>query len=129
MSNREKVQHVEDVRESGVRLQPALNAVELARWTWCYNRNQKTDYAKKYEWLRPLVEEIIRENSGYGVSRIKRTLEESYGHPVNHKVLRRLLRTWDLSLRRNTHKPDADGVKSAIRRGPEGTISSRLRSL
>jgi len=115
MSNREKVQHVKEARESGVRLEPALNAVELARSTWYYHRNQKTDYAKKYEWLRPLVEEIIRENSGYGVPRIKRTLEECYGHTVNHKVLRRLLRMWDLSLRRNTRKPERDGVKSAIR--------------
>jgi len=69
---------------------------------------------KKYEWLRPLVGEIIRENSGYGAGRIKRALEESYGHTVNHEVLRRLLGMWDLSLRRNTQKPDADGVRSAI---------------
>ena len=115
MTNEQKVQHVREAREEGTRLEPALRAVELARSTWYYHRNQKGDYEEKYEWLRPLLEEIIRENSGYGVPRIKRTLEESYGHTVNHKVLRRLLRMWDLSLRRNTQKPDADGVRSAIR--------------
>jgi len=115
MTTEQKVQHVREAREEGRRLEPALRAVELPRSTWYYHRNQKTDYAEKYEWLRPLVEEIIRENSGYGVPRIKRALEECYGHTVNHKVLRRLLRMWDLSLRQNTRQPERDGVKSAIR--------------
>jgi len=115
MTNEQKVQHVREARDSGVRLEPALRAVELARSTWYYHRNQKVDYGEKYEWLRPLLEQITRDYSDYGVPRIKRALEELYGYTVNHKVLRRLLRMWDLSLRQNTRQPERDGVNSAIR--------------
>lgn len=115
MSTEQKVQRVREARGKGTRLEPALRAVELPRSSWYYHKSEKVSYEEKYEWLRPLVEEIIAANPAYGVRRIKRELQEGYGHRVNHKVLRRLLKVWDLSLRQNVHRPKASGVRSAVK--------------
>ena len=110
MSTEQKVQLVNEARVEGTDLKPALRAVELPRSTWYYQCSQKVGYEEKYAWLRPLVEEIIAANPAYGVRRIKRELQQGYDRTVSHKVLRRLLRMWALSLRRNVHKLPSSAV-------------------
>lgn len=114
MSTEKKVQRVREARQEGTALQPALSAVELPRSTWYYHQNRKVSYKEKYQWLKPILEEIITENPAYGVRRIKCELQESYGHRVNHKVLRRLLPMWDLSVRRGTRSGKNTGPRAAI---------------
>ena len=114
MSTEQKVQRVKEARAEGIRLQPALSAVDLPRSTWYYHKNRKVSYEEKYQWLRPIVEDIITENPAYGVRRIKSELLDSYGYRVNHKVLRRVLRIWNLSMRRSTRSGKNDGPREAI---------------
>jgi len=51
-----------------------------------------------------MIEEIISLNPGYGLPRIKVALRREYGEVVNHKLLRKLLGMWGLSLRRAKQK-------------------------
>ncbi len=115
MSNEEKYQFVASACERGTALEPALSAVDLSRSSWYYHKNYKVRYEEKYEWLRPILEEIITDHSDYGVPRIWRELRRTYGHRVNHKVIRRLVKMWGLSIRRHIREPERDGIKSAIR--------------
>jgi len=47
-----------------------------------------------------MIEEIIRANPGDGLPRIEEALRRQYGEVINHKLLRKLLALWELSLRR-----------------------------
>ena len=49
--------------------------MELPRSTWYYHKTRKISYDEKHEWLRPVLEQITRDHSGYGVPRIKLELE------------------------------------------------------
>lgn len=109
------MEKVTQARKEGMELGPALSAMELPRSTWYYHKNEKVSYREKYEWLQPLVQQIIADHPAYGVRRIQRELSEEYDCRVNHKVLRRVLEMWDLSMKRKVHKGSQNGIKSAIR--------------
>ncbi len=109
------MEKVTQARKEEMELGPALSAMELPRSTWYYHKNEKVSYREKYEWLQPLVQQIIADNPAYGVRRIQRELREEYDCRVNHKVLRRVLDMWDLSMKRKVHKGSQNGIKSAIR--------------
>ena len=113
MSTDEKVELVASVWESHG-LAPALAAVELPKSTWYYHRNQKVSYTDKYAHLRPLLEEIVCDHSDYGIPRITVELREQYNQHINHKVVQRLLKEWDLSLLRNVQSPQPSGIRHAI---------------
>jgi len=114
MTTEEKVALVAGVWES-YGLAPALAAVELPKSTWYYHRNEKVNYKEKYAHLLPDLETIAQEHPEYGWPRVTVELREKYGHHVNHKVVQRLLRLWDLRLMRNTRRPKPGGVQRAIK--------------
>ena len=93
---------------------PALRAIELPKSTWYYHQNQKVDYHQKYQHLKPLLEQIAQDHPDYGSPRITTELQDTYQQPINHKVVQWLLREWDLSLRRSTHKPKPSPVRQVI---------------
>jgi putative transposase len=114
MTTEEKVALVAGVWES-CGLAPALAAVELPKSTWYYHRNEKVSYEEKYGHLLPDLEATAQEHPEYGWPRVTVELQEKYGHHVNHKVVQRLLRLWDLRLMRNTRRPKPGGVQRAIK--------------
>jgi len=61
-----------------------------------------------------MIEEIIRANPGYGLPRIKEVLRRQYGEVVNHKLLRKLLGIWGLSLRRAKQKKKRSWIKKVL---------------
>lgn len=95
-------------------LAPALSAVELSRSTWYYHQRQKQSYTEKYAHLRPILEQIAREHPEYGVPRTVVELREQYQLQVNHKVVRRLHRCWDLALLRTTRAPKPSPLRQVI---------------
>lgn len=95
-------------------LNRALAAVELPKSTWYYQRTQKVDYEDKYAYLRPILEEIARKHPEYGILRTTEELRDNYGYQVNHKVVQRLHRLWDLRLLRSTRRPRPSKVRQAI---------------
>jgi hypothetical protein len=95
-------------------LRPALTAVGLARATWYYYRRRQRGYAEKYWHLRRPLEAIARAHSEYGYRRVTAELRAVWGHDINHKVVQRLHRLWDLPLLRRTHRPRPSGIQQAI---------------
>jgi len=113
MTTGQKVALAESVKDTcGLNL--ALDTVELPKSTWYYHQKQKVDYEEKYAHLRPILEEIARNHPEYGVPRIMPELRDEYKVAVNHKVVERLLGTWDLSILRSTHRPRPSSIQRAI---------------
>ncbi len=113
MNLSEKVELVASVREE-YGLRAALAALELPKATWYYHTQQKVPYEQKYAHLRPLLEQIARVHPAYGIPRITRELRDTYQQRVNHKVVQRLLQTWELTLLRSTHVPEPSPVRQVI---------------
>ncbi len=117
MSTVEKVELAQEARgEFGLRA--ALAELELPRSTWYswyyHQRPERRSYEEKYAHLQDPLEQIARRHPGYGYRRAGPELREHLGHPVNHKVLRRLKRCWDLPLLRATRTPKRSGIQQAI---------------
>lgn len=113
MTTGRKVALVESVKDT-YGLNFVLDAVELPKSTWYYHKKHKVDYEERYAHLRPTLEEIARDHPEYGVPRIMPELRDEYKTIVNHKVVERLLGTWDLSILRSTHRPRPSGIQRAI---------------
>ena len=95
-------------------LNVTLKAAELPKSTWYYHQNEKVNYEEKYSYLKPKLDEIIDEHPGYGRDKIKTELEENHGLTVNHKVITKLLRIWDIKLARAARSSEPSPVRQAI---------------
>lgn len=113
MTAEQKVALVEEAREI-YGLKAALEAVDLPKSTWYYHQEQKVTYEEKYAHLLPVLQTIAREHPAYGRPRITVELRETHGYHVNHKVVQRLLRLWELRLLRNTHSPKPSSIRRVI---------------
>ena len=112
MSLAEKVARVRQVQGmSG--LGPALSAVGLARSTWHY-RQHVVPYEGRHAALRAPLERIARRHPAYGYRRATTELQELVGRPVNHKVVRRLQRLWDVPVLRQARSPRPSGVRQIL---------------
>ncbi len=129
MSTAEKVARVREVREE-FGLAPALSVLDLPRSTWYYHRDGRRSYAEKYAHLRGPLEAIARRSPEYGYRRSRVELGASYGHDVNHKVVQRLHRLWDLPLLRGTRKPKPSGIRRAIEQaGERANLLAQLEAI
>jgi putative transposase len=113
MSTEQKVALVQEAQQT-YGLNRALEAIELPKSSWYYHQKQKVAYQEKYADLLPILEKIARAHPEYGVPRIMPELREKYAITVNHKVIERLLRIWDLSIVRSTRRPKPSSVQQAI---------------
>lgn len=113
MTTAEKVARVAEARiEFG--LTPALAALRLPRSTWYYHRRNGQGYADRYRAWRAPLEQIAREHPAYGYRRTTVELQQVYDWPVNHKVVQRLLKLWELPLIRSTRRPKPGGIRQAL---------------
>jgi putative transposase len=113
MTPEQKVALVQAVKETHG-LTCALAAVGLPKSTWYYHQNDKLDYEEKHRHLQPILEAIAREYPEYGLPRIMTELRDVHHCHVNHKVVERLLRLWDLRILRGTRRRKPSGVYQAI---------------
>jgi hypothetical protein len=113
MTTEQKVELVASVQDT-YELAIALSVVELHKSTWYYHQQRKASYPEKYAYLYPVLEQIAREHPDYGVPRTVVELREHYGLRVNHKVVRRLHRLWDLALLRTTQSPKRHPIRKVI---------------
>ena len=95
-------------------LRSALAAVGLARATWYYYQCRRRGYAEKYRYLRRTLETIARVHPEYGYRRVTAELRTTWGHDINHKVVQRLQRLWDLPLLRRIRRPRPSGIQQVI---------------
>jgi len=113
LATEKKVKLVEKNHEKhGLNL--TLSAVDLAKSTWYYWKKQKEEYEEKYSELKPLIREVIDENPEYGRPRITCELNENHGVEINHKVVGRLLKMWDLKIFRAARKTGKSAIEEII---------------
>ena len=98
MSVNEKVRLVER-HQSEHGLGRTLAAAGLPASTWYY-RQTRADPAECDRELKEQVLEIIKDHPDYGYRRILPEVKERCRGPVNHKRLRRVLKSYQLGLRR-----------------------------
>ena len=113
MTPEQKVSLVEAAKDD-YGLNRALAAVELPKSTWYYHQQCKVAYEEKYADLRRTLEAIAHQYPEYGLPRIMAELRTNHQCHVNHKVVERLLRTWDLRILRHTRRPRPSGTQQAI---------------
>lgn len=109
----EKVGLVRQVRDA-FPLSLALEALGLARSTWYDRTRRRRSYSEKHGHLWGPLERIARAHPEYGYRRTTTELREAHGHVVNHKVVQRLHRAWDLPLVRGTKPPRPSGIRRVI---------------
>lgn len=108
----EKLELVHEHR-NGHSLNACLRAIEVSKGTWHYRMRDGSKRAEREardEVLKPRVVTIIGDHPAYGYRRIRPDLEAAAHEVVNHKRLRRLLKQWDLSLRRTISRPKPSQV-------------------
>ena len=113
MTAQQKVALVEEAREI-YGLKVALEALDLPKSTWYYHQKHKVSYEERYAHLLPVLRTIAREHPAYGRPRITVELRETHRYHINHKVIKRLLRLWELRLLRNTRSPKPSGIRQTI---------------
>ncbi len=109
----EKVELVKEYRDRH-NLSELLGLVELSPSTWYYHTKYRQTYPEKYSHLRKPLERIAREHPEYGYRRTTTELSEMIGEAVNHKVVQRLHKLWDLSIIRGTKRPQPSGIRKVI---------------
>ena len=68
----------------------------------------------RYERLRNKISKIIRENSAYGVERIKTALWDDYQIQIGRDALGRLLKLWGLQLKRKNKKSKPSVIQKIL---------------
>ena len=80
-----------------------------------YNHKHRDDrFLEKYSNLRKKIEKIIKDNSFYGVVRIKAELEQKYNKHIGRDALGRLLKLWGLTLARKVKKTKPSIIKKIL---------------
>ena len=98
----EKVVLVEEYgSEYGVNC--CLEALHLPKSTWHYHRHREK-YEDRYSFLRKPLLKIAKRHPEYGYRRATTELQEME-FPVNHKVVQKLQKHWNLSLIRQSRTP------------------------
>ena len=80
-------------------LNQCLNALGLSKASWHYHQH-RVDQTTQDAPLKAAIVEIIKAHGDYGYRRILEDLALTFPEQVNHKRLRRVLKSYDLGLRR-----------------------------
>lgn len=87
-----------------------LSLLGLAKSSYCAMAKERPSLRRKYHHLKPTIERIIQQFPAYGYRRIQVELEEKHQIIINHKLLKKLLRVWGLSLRRRIKPKQESGI-------------------
>lgn len=80
-----------------------------------YNHQHPDDrFKEKYRHLKKFVEKIIKNNSAYGVKRIKAALWQECHIFIGRDALSRLLRLWKLNIHRKVKRPKPSIIKKIL---------------
>lgn len=93
-----------------------LKVIGIGKSTFYRLKDRKdklSTFKTKYEWLRGKVIKIITDNPSYGYRRIKQELKKQQ-IIINHKVLKKLLKIWELTIRRNIRRREKSGIEKIL---------------
>lgn len=86
----------------------------IAKVTFQNYKHPDDRFEAKYQQLKIKVEKIIKDNSAYGIKRIKQALLDKYQVQVGRDALARLLRLWGLQLKRKIKKNKISIIKKIL---------------
>jgi len=88
--------------------------LDISKKNYYASRSPSERLQKRYGWLKAKLEAIIEHHGDYGYRRLQVALWRSYGIRINHKLLRKLLRFWSLSLPRQVPRPQKGYVRRIL---------------
>ena len=86
----------------------------IAKITFQTYEHPDDRFTTKYQHLKTKIEKIIKDNSAYGIKRIKQALKDDYQIHVGRDALARLLRLWGLQLKRKIRKKKISVIKKIL---------------
>ncbi len=82
---------------------------------------------QKYSYLKKDLQLVISDNPAYGYRRIKQALENEHHQLINHKPLLKLLKDWNLGLKRHIRHKKPSGIEALLKEmGAQVNILSTL---
>jgi putative transposase len=108
-------------------LNRSLAALGLPKSTWYYHQQAKQTLTERYAEVKPQIEAIIEEHAEYGRKRIQVELREAYDVRLNHKVIAKLLRHWDLAQHRCVRQTAPSALQQGI--ATAGSSANLVQSL
>jgi putative transposase len=109
----EKVALVEEHSDT-YGLNRCLKVLNLSKGTWHYQQHSKPQRRTKDEVLKERIVKVIEKHPAYGYRRIGRELAERDAQRVNHKRLRRVLKSYELGLRRCLPRSQPSAVQQLV---------------
>lgn len=86
----------------------------LSKNTYYNHRHLDDIFASKFQHLKTKVIKIIKNNSAYGVERVKQALFDEYQVTIGRDALGRLLKLWSLGLSRNLRLAKKSVIKEIV---------------
>lgn len=86
----------------------------ISKATYYNHQHPDERFEAKYAYLKAKVRQIIKDNSAYGIKRIKAALRNEYQIHVGRDALARLLRLWGLQLPRKVRKNKISVIKKIL---------------
>ncbi len=86
----------------------------ISKNTFKNHKHPNERFLNKYSHIKKSVEKVIKDNSSYGVKRIKAALKEDYSIQIGRDALGRLLKLWSLNIRRKVKKPKIGLIKKIL---------------
>jgi len=106
-----------------------LGALNISKGTWYYRQNEQVPYEEKYQKLKKPLMKIARKHSEYGYRKVVSALEEM-GIALNHKVVQKLQKHWELPLIRRIRKPSVSAIRKVIDQlGDKVNLVARLKKI
>lgn len=90
-----------------------LKALGLSKGTWYYRSQEKVAFTEKHRSLRAPLMQIARRHPYYGYRKVTEELRQK-GHLVNHKVVQKLQKAWELPLIRAVRHPRRGPIREAL---------------
>ena len=105
-----------------------LAALGLCKATWYYQRTRKK-YVEKHQKLKAPLLAIARAHPYYGYRKVLDELRER-GCFVNHKVVRKLQKSWELPILRKVRTPRRSAIRKVVEQiGDRGNLVRRMESI
>jgi putative transposase len=93
-------------------LRQCLKLLSLPRSSYYSHQHQRT-LTERHQKLKPILHELIKKNPAYGYRRLKSALRKQKV-VINHKLLKKLLKAWGLSLPRKLKKKRKSGIEKIL---------------
>ncbi len=105
----------EQVKNSNFSINRICSLCGLSKNTFHNFKDKDDRFIDKYQHLKTKISKIIKDNSFYGIKRIKQALEDDYSTKIGRDALARLLVLWGLSIRRKIKKRKRSVIDEILR--------------